>query len=151
MLIYKTGDLFTTHCTTLVNPVNCVGVMGAGLAAEFKRRWLAMFEAYAQACKDQHVCPGRLFIYKHGSPWVLCFPTKIQWQDPSKLEWIELGLKNFAALYTLLEITSIAFPALGCGLGGLAWQDVKPLMDKYLDLPIHIEVYGPDQSSIVLA
>ena len=151
MIIFKKGNLFESECQTLVNTVNCVGVMGAGIAKQFKQKYPKMFEEYRQICK-----PGKYRCLEHGGDlWlytyidlfkekkILCFATKEHWQYPSKLEWIERGLKEFVENYKYWKITSIAWPKLGCNNGKLDWEtQVKPLMIKYLDnINIICEIY----------
>ena len=125
---------------TIVNTVNCVGVMGAGLALEFQLRFPEMERDYVERCNQKRVEVGRPYLYKdYSDPWILNFPTKNHWKYPSKIEWIEQGLKYFSANYQRGGITSIAFPKLGCSNGGLEWEIVSPLMDKYLqDLGIDV-------------
>lgn len=143
MITYTTGDIFTSHMQVLVNPVNTVGVMGKGLAKQFKIRFPLMFEAYKVACDSQDLAIGRLHLYQADDKWVLNFPTKAHWRAQSRLEYIEAGLERFIKIYREEGIHSIAFPMLGCGLGGLDWEiEVKPLMERYLkDLDIPIEIY----------
>ena len=139
------GDIFRSKTTTLVNPANCMGVMGAGLALAFKKRFPAMYIEYHDLCARGQVHPGKPHLFRDISgTQILNLPTKVDWRDPSKLELIEAGLQWFRENYEVKGIGSAAFPALGCGLGGLSWDDVLPLMEKYLgDLPIYIEVYVP--------
>lgn len=138
------GSLFDSDAQTLVNPVNRVGVSGAGLAKEFKKRYPNMHRDYALACKNNAM--GNLRIsWRHPHDAVLCFVTKEHWRDPSRLELIEAGLEEFVRSEWVRNatITSIAFPALGCGNGGLDWLDVQPLMTRYLekvDIPVAIHV-----------
>lgn len=144
MIRFVNGDIFGSGARTLVNPVNCRGVMGRGLALEFKRRWPDMHREYVQRCLSGELRPGRPMLFR-GDPerLILCFPTKNDWRDPSTYEIVEAGLGGLYG-YGHSELGSIAFPALGCGLGGLEWPKVKPLFDKYLgDWPIEIEVYEP--------
>lgn len=144
-LIYITGDILTSSCHCLVNPVNTVGVMGAGLALDFKRAYPHMFEVYKRACDKEQLRPGRIMFYRmKDAEHIIClFPTKQHWRNPSKLEYIENGLRAFTKYYEEWGITSAAFPKLGCGLGGLDWpHHVQPLMERYLgDLNIPIEIY----------
>lgn len=138
---YK-GNLFDSKAQVLVNPVNLNGIMGKGLALEFKKRYPEMFERYRELCKKRKFLPGQLWLYKGSDPWILNFPTKISWCDASDLKLIEKGLIKFRATYESKGITSIAFPKLGCGCGGLDWKEVQTLMEEYLwDLPIVIEIY----------
>lgn len=146
MITYKSGDIFTSDMQTLVNPVNTVGVMGKGLAKQFKIRFPSMFEAYKAACGNHTLGIGDLHLYRADDKWILNFPTKAHWRAQSKLEYIEAGFTRFSEIYQQGEITSIAFPMLGCGLGGLDWKaEVKPLMEQYLkDLNIPVEIYTTD-------
>ena len=144
-MIVKIGNIFESPAKTLVNTVNCVGVMGKGIAQEFKKRYPAMFEEYAQMCEAKAVRPGVPYLYSdlYGAS-ILNFPTKDHWRSPSWLSYITAGLQWFRDNYEGLGITSIAFPPLGCGNGGLSWELVGPLMYSMLaDLPIDIEIYAP--------
>lgn len=121
---------------TLVNPVNCRGAMGKGLAKQFKERYPAMFKAYEQRCAEGKLTVGRLHVWRPGRAgvtWILNFPTKDAWEKPSTLAIIEAGLKRLLEIYQEAEISSIAFPLLGCGEGGLDWVEVQPLMERYLN------------------
>ncbi len=142
MLTYTETTVFNVGAQTIVNPVNCVGVMGAGLALEFQLRFPAMEKDYAERCRQRRVTPGKPYIYKgYESPLILNFPTKNHWKHPSKIEWIQQGLEYFAARYKKGNVTSIAFPKLGCDRGGLDWNQVRPLMEKYLkDLDINVYI-----------
>lgn len=143
MLMYVDGNLFLSPAKVLVNTVNTVGVMGKGIAKDFKYIFPEMFSEYQLRCESKQLSVGRLFLYKSPIKWVLNFPTKIHWRNPSKLEYIEAGLRIFSAGYERSGITSIAFPRLGCGNGELDWdKQVKPLMESYLGkLPIEIFVH----------
>ena len=142
MLRYVRDDIFASPAQTLVNTVNTVGVMGKGIAAEFKRRFPEMFTRYERHCKAGTLTIGKLYLYRSPHKWVLNFPTKQHWRNPSHIEWIESGLQKFVDTYEQQGITSIAFPQLGCGNGGLDWGVVKPVMDRYLkQLPIPIFVH----------
>jgi O-acetyl-ADP-ribose deacetylase (regulator of RNase III) len=140
MLRYTDTTVFNVGAQTIVNTVNCIGVMGAGLALEFQLRFPEMEKNYVERCKQRRVEVGRPYLYKeYVNPWILNFPTKNHWKYPSKIEWIEQGLKYFSANYQRGGITSIAFPKLGCSNGGLEWNTVAPLMEKYLqDLDIDV-------------
>lgn len=149
MLHIIKSSIFDSPAQTLVNTVNTVGVMGKGIAEGFKARYPAMFREYKQLC-DKHVLKiGTLHCWHGPSRWVLNFPTKTTWKMPSKLEYIELGLDTFAENYKRMGIQSISFPPLGCGNGQLDWNEVRPVMLKYLwdlDIPIFMhewfESYG---------
>ncbi len=139
------GDIFASQAQTLVNTVNCVGVMGKGVALEFKKRFPGMFDDYALRCGRRQVKLGEPYLYRDlAGTRVVNFPTKDHWRSPSRLTDIERGLDCFAANYTEWGVTSIAFPPLGCGNGGLEWAEVGPLIyGKLHRLPVPIEVYAP--------
>jgi len=140
------GNIFNTNCQTLVNTVNCIGVMGRGMALECKLRFPEMFIKYKDSCDKKLFKPGYLQIYKNSKPWILNFPTKIHWKDPSKIEYLEEGLKKFQDEYLNKNISSIAFPLLGASLGGLSEELVYETMTKYLEPlnNIDIEIYEYD-------
>lgn len=142
MLKYVEGDLFSSPAQVLVNTVNTVGVMGKGIALEFKKRYPEMFLQYKEKCDKHKLVIGKLMLWYEPDHWLLQFPTKEHWRNPSKLEYIEKGLMAFVRKYADYNISSIAFPKLGCGNGELDWNEVKPLMEKYLkDLPIDVYIY----------
>lgn len=143
MLIYRRTSLLESSAQTLVNTVNCVGVMGKGLAHAFKEREPAMFAAYKRICDDKKLEPGKLWLWRGSGNWVLNFPTKVHWRYPSRLDWVEAGLAKFASAYEAQGITEISFPKLGCGNGNLEWDDVRPLMERYLS-PLPIKIYIHD-------
>lgn len=145
MLTALSGDLFTSRAQTLVNTVNCVGVMGKGIALEFKKRYPAMFEDYAVRCRLKQVRLGEPYLFRDlGGTMILNFPTKGHWQSPSRLKDIDAGLEYFAKHAAGWGVTSVAFPPLGCGNGGLAWANVEPLIYRRLHgLPMAIEIYAP--------
>ena len=147
------GDIFQAKVDLLVNPVNCEGVAGKGLAKQFKERFPRNFKNYRTLCLEGKIRPGHpyLFYDPKNPPLILNFPTKDKWRNPSKLEYIEEGLKSLRTIIQHLKIKSVALPALGCGLGGLNWEDVFPLIQKYLgDLPCKIEIYLlPEQKNVV--
>lgn len=144
-MIIKIGNLFESTAKTLVNTVNCVGVMGKGVALEFKRRYPDMFHDYLQRCNNHEIMPGVPYYYSDlFGVSILNFPTKDHWRSPSRLSYIVSGLDWFRENYKQLGITSIAFPPIGCGNGGLPWSVVGPIMyAKLFDLPIDIEIYAP--------
>lgn len=139
------GDLFASRAQTLVNTVNCVGVMGKGVAFEFKKRWPAMFEDYQRRCERKEVHLGEPYLYRDASGVsIVNFPTKGHWRSSARLADIERGLVRFAAQVGEWGITGVAMPPLGCGNGGLEWSEVGPLIYRKLKgLPIHVEVYAP--------
>ena len=116
--------------------------MGKGVARQFKEREPKMFQAYKRLCDEGKLEPGKLWLWRGTDCWTLNFPTKIHWKNPSKLEWVEAGLAKFVSGYERLAIYQISFPRLGCGNGGLDWDDVRPLMEHYLaPLPIQIFIH----------
>lgn len=142
------GNIFNTKAQTIVNTVNCVGVMGKGIALVFKLRYPLMYDIYRQYCDDHLIDIGKLWLYKSddNAPWVLNFPTKTHWKLPSEYEYIEEGLRKFVDTYKEKGITSIAFPLLGANNGGLDKDKVLDIMHKYLkecDIPIEIYQYDP--------
>lgn len=142
-ITFHGGDLFTANADALVNPVNCVGVMGAGLAKQFKDRDPAMFTFYREQCARGLLQPGRPVLYDQPKPAVILFPTKQHWRRPSQLEWIDQGLGALRELLPVWGLATVAVPPLGAGLGGLAWPEVRDLIVRHLGgLPILIHVYG---------
>lgn len=139
------GNIFESRAQTLVNTVNCVGVMGKGIAKEFKKRYPDMFQDYAEKCRQNQVKPGEPFIYTDllGTS-IINFPTKEHWRSPSKLENIIHGLDIFTKKHKEWGIQSVAFPPLGCGSGGLEWRTVGPVMYQKLSrLDLDVEIYAP--------
>lgn len=142
---YVKGDIFKSKEQTIVNPVNCKGHMGKGLALAFKELYPDMFVVYQEECRTGKLRIGKPTLYSNSIPWVLNFPTKNHWRDPSKLEYIKEGLQFVVANYKQLGIASIAFPKLGAGLGTLSWDEVGPVMVKYLSqLDIDVYIYITD-------
>ena len=142
------GNIFNSSLQTIVNTINCVGVMGKGIALVFKLRYPLMFDIYKKYCDEKYIGIGKLWLYnqQQNAPWVLNFPTKIHWKYPSKMEYIEKGLIKFTETYKEKSITSIAFPLLGTHNGGLEREDVKQMMVMHLskcDIPIEIYDYDP--------
>lgn len=126
-----TGDLLKADVDALVNAVNTVGVMGRGIALQFKTAFPDNFRAYKSACDSGEVRPGKVHIVRLDSGLVVVnFPTKTDWRKPSKLDYIRDGLVDLVAQVQQLGIRSIAVPALGCGNGGLDWMEVKPLIEN---------------------
>lgn len=149
MIEYKTGDILGERSQALVNTVNCVGVMGRGVALQFKKAFPDNFKAYEQACKLGKVVPGTMFVHETNSPtnprFIINFPTKRHWRGNSRIEDIESGLRALVSDLRRLSIESVAIPALGCGLGGLDWNRVRPLIETaFADLPdVHVTVFEP--------
>jgi O-acetyl-ADP-ribose deacetylase (regulator of RNase III) len=157
MITDRTGSIFDSHADALVVPVNCVGVAGKGLALEFKRRWPEWFRAYRAACETRdpgRLIAGRVFAYfvPSGGPWIIALPTKDHWRRPPDLGLINLGLNSLRRwLIANPQVETIAVPALGCGLGGLEWTRVKPLIENWLDLGspgsgVRVLLYEPQES-----
>jgi O-acetyl-ADP-ribose deacetylase (regulator of RNase III) len=150
MIVSAAGNLFESSATVLVNPVNTVGVMGAGLALVFRQKYPAMFADYAAACRRLELPAGGLHLWQSPTgTWVVNLATKQHWKAPSKLEWVEEGLTRLALwLKTLPSDTTVAVPALGCGLGNLRWEEVEPRIVHHLSpLSQRVEVYAPVFSS----
>jgi len=144
MLTYVAGNLFEAPVQTLVNAVNTVGVMGKGIALTFKAIFPEMFREYRTICEREELKVGGLHLWRGPTRYVLNFPTKEHWRNPSKLEYIEAGLRAFVRMYERAGIHSIAFPPLGCGNGELEFSVVRPVMERYLaPLPITVLVYAP--------
>jgi uncharacterized protein YwgA/O-acetyl-ADP-ribose deacetylase (regulator of RNase III) len=145
MVIVKIGNLFDSTAQTLVNTVNCVGVMGKGVALEFKNRFPEMHKDYVARCNAGQVRLGQPYLYPSlVPPGVLNFPTKDHWRSVSRLEDIERGLAYLLAHYKQWGITSLAVPPLGCGQGQLEWRVVGPTLYRYLKrMDIPVELYAP--------
>ena len=146
MIIEKTGNIFTTNCQTIVNTINCVGVMGAGIAYEFRLREPKMFLQYQELCNKKLLDIGMLWIYKNQNQNILHFPTKYDWKFPSKEEYLHKGLQKFVDTYKQKNITSIAFPLLGADKGGIDPEESLSIMHHYLskcDIDIEIWHFDP--------
>lgn len=154
MIEVTRGDILKADAEALVNTVNCVGVMGRGIAAQFKRAYPKNFSTYQQACKRHEVQPGRMLIVETGrlaNPrWVINFPTKRHWRGNSRIEDIDAGLAALVADVRRLGITSIAVPPLGCGLGGLDWAAVRPRIEQaFAALPdVRVLLFEPDGAPV---
>lgn len=140
MIKYFEGSVFNAPVQAIVNTVNTTGAMGAGIALEFALRYPAMFDDYVKKCKKQIIQIGKMDYYNALDKKIVNFPTKQYFKYPSKIEWIEQGLKDFVNTYKRENITSIAFPKLGCANGKLNWTTVTYIMEKYLS-PLDIDVY----------
>jgi O-acetyl-ADP-ribose deacetylase (regulator of RNase III) len=149
---FKKGDILRAEAEALVNTVNCVGIMGRGVALQFKNAFPGNFKAYAAACKRGDVQPGRMFVFETGMlapKYIINFPTKRHWRGKSRIEDIESGLKALAHEIRRRNIRSIALPPLGAGLGGLRWQQVRPLVEEALgDIEgLQVVVFEPNSGS----
>lgn len=140
-----TGNIFTSNCQTLVNTINCVGVMGAGIALECRLRYPEMHEKYVQLCDEGKIGIGMLWVYKAPESWILNFPTKKDWKYPSKIEYLHAGLEKFVNTYKEKGIQSIAFPLLGSDKGGIPRAESLKVMTSYLErTDLDIEIYRYD-------
>ncbi len=151
MIEYVQGDILKADLEALVNPVNCVGIMGAGLALQFKRVYPRNYRIYKKACEQGRVVLGHMFTTARGmyNPrYIINFPTKHHWRDKSEQAMIEAGLCALRDEIKMRNIQSIAVPALGCGLGGLKWKVVKPIINTHLEWPgnVRVDVYEPNGS-----
>lgn len=149
MIKIKTGNIFTSTCQTTVNTVNCTGVMGAGIALEFKLRYPQMFTRYAALCEQKKIGIGKLWLYKDSTAWVLNFPTKQHWRYPTKPDYLRRGLDKFMQTYQARQIQSIAFPFLGASKGGLSEDLSLGIMAEYLNqctIPVEVYRYDPTAS-----
>jgi O-acetyl-ADP-ribose deacetylase (regulator of RNase III) len=152
MIHYTRGNLLDAESQALVNTVNTVGVMGKGIALQFKETFPTNYKEYIDACKSQWLRPGRLLIVKDktllGERIIINFPTKTEWYQKSRYDYIESGLQALAIELQKGKIQSIAIPPLGCGNGGLQWHKVKQLIEKYLVSfsNIEIKIYEPNEA-----
>lgn len=149
MVKLTTGNLLEADVEAYVNAVNTAGVMGKGIALQFKQAYPDMFAAYRQACRAGEVRIGQMFVFERGGPgnprYIINFPTKEDWRAPSRLAYIEQGLTALVAEIRRREIRCIAIPALGSGLGGLDWQEVLPRIRAALEKVPEVEalIYQP--------
>lgn len=145
MITFTQGNLLESGAEALVNTVNTVGVMGKGIALMFKEAFPENFRAYAAACKTGEVQVGRVFVTERpdwvsGARWVVNFPTKKHWRNPSRLEWIDRGLQDLKRFIVESGVRSIAIPPLGSGNGGLDWRQVRPMIEAALGSLPHVDV-----------
>ena len=149
MIELTSGDILKDEADAIVNTVNCVGVMGRGIALQFKNAWPKNFKAYEAACARKELQPGRMFIFETGQlttpRYIVNFPTKRHWRGNSRIEDIESGLVALVSDIESHGIRSIAIPPLGAGLGGLDWDDVRPLIEKHLSplAGVTVRIYEP--------
>ena len=136
MIQYKSGNILTEDAEALVNTVNCVGVMGRGIALQFKNAFPENFKAYAAACKRKEVQPGQMFIFETNTltnpKFIVNFPTKRHWRGKSRIDDVRSGMDALVAELQNRKIRSIAIPPLGSGLGGLNWAEVRSLIKEAL-------------------
>lgn len=136
MIRFTTGDILAEDTEALVNTVNCVGVMGRGIALQFKKAYPENFRAYAKGCERGDVRPGRMFVFETGTltnpHYIVNFPTKRHWRGKSRIDDINSGLKDLVNVIRWRGIRSIAVPPLGCGLGGLEWSNVRSRIENAL-------------------
>ncbi len=144
MAVEKRGNILESEMHALVNPVNCVGAMGRGLALAFRKEYPDMFVDYQQRCSCGIVLPGQPYAFRvNESRIIINFPTKKHWRSPSQIEWIEMGLRQLRESLVDWGVTSIAIPPVGCGLGGLPWSKVhKLILDNLLGV-VPLEIYFP--------
>ena len=153
MIEYTSGDILKCEADALVNTVNCVGVMGRGIALQFKNAFPENFKAYEAACKCEAVQPGRMFVYETGQltppRFIVNFPTKRHWRGKSRIEDIESGLADLVKVICDKGIRSIAIPPLGSGLGGLDWNEVRPRIERALTglADVQLLVFEPSGAS----
>lgn len=154
MIEYKKGNILQEDVEALVNTVNCVGVMGRGIALQFKNVFPENFKAYVHACKKNEVQPGRMFVFKTGRltnpQYIINFPTKRHWRGGSQIEDIESGIAGLVEVIRRYNIHSIAIPPLGSGLGGLDWSIVKPRVEAILQQisDVRVVIYEPQSVSV---
>ena len=144
MIEYKKGDIFHEDVEAVVNTVNCVGIMGRGLALQFKNAYPENFEFYVAACERNEVLPGKMLTFKTGRltnpKYIINFPTKRHWRENSRIEDIDAGLIALTNEIRSLNILSIAIPPLGSGLGGLKWSNVRPRIENSLRSLVNVRV-----------
>ena len=147
--VEASGNLLEADVDALVNTVNTVGVMGKGIALQFKKAFPANFKAYERACKRGDVVLGSMFVFDNGQltapRWIINFPTKGHWRSGSRIADIEKGLDDLVSVIAERGITSIALPPLGCGNGGLSWVDVEPIIRRKLEgSAVAVHLYASD-------
>jgi O-acetyl-ADP-ribose deacetylase (regulator of RNase III) len=150
MIEFRRGDIIREDAEALVNTVNCVGVMGKGVALQFKAAFPANFREYAAACRRGEVVPGKVFVHETGQltnpRFIINFPTKRHWRDKSRIEDIEAGLRSLGQEVAARHIRSVALPPLGCGLGRLDWAEVRELITRELQVlrDVRVVLFEPN-------
>ncbi len=144
MLKTSRGNIFTSDAEAIVNTVNCVGVMGKGIALQSKKAFPQNYDAYEKASKQGEIEPGKMFVFETnqliGPKYIINFPTKRHWRDRSRYEDIAVGLNALAKVICQLNLKSVAIPPLGCGLGGLNWKRIHPMIQETLSLFPEVDV-----------
>lgn len=144
MVIDMHGDIFQSTCQVLGNPVNCIGPMGAGLAKSFRERFKGLEDSWKEHCSSGSAFPGEAYLWPGESRWVANITTKDHWKNPSHLEWISSALESLQGEMDWNKLTSVALPALGCGLGGLLFPDVRDLVHAQFEgSDLRVELYAP--------
>ncbi|AGR71249.1 RNase III inhibitor [Burkholderia pseudomallei] len=149
MIEFTSGDILKDDSEAIVNTVNCVGVMGRGIALQFKNAWPENFKAYEAACKREEVQPGRMFVFDTGQltwpRYIINFPTKRHWRGKSRIQDIDAGLEALVCELRKRDIHSVAIPPLGSGLGGLDWSEVRPRIEvAMMATPdVRVRIYEP--------
>lgn len=152
MIQFKIGNLLESNAQALVNTVNTDGIMGKGIALQFKNQFPNNYKEYVKACKNGSIDIGKLFVFEeetllNGNKLIINFPTKTTWKKPSEYSYIEIGLKNLVEIIKKYKVKSIAIPPLGAGNGGLEWNIVKQLLQQYLEgLDCDIYIYEPNNA-----
>ena len=145
MITISRGNFWDAEVDAVVNSVNCVGIMGKGIALQCKKAFPDNYDAYLKACKRGEVQPGSLFVYEtkqiFGAKYIINFPTKMHWKGPSRYEYLEAGLQALVSVIRDRNIRSIAIPPLGCGLGGLDWAKVRPMIEAALSQLPDVQAY----------
>lgn len=153
MVEYKKGDILQEETEAVVNTVNTKGVMGKGIALQFKERFSENYKQYKKACEAGHVETGKVFVTETGQllnpRYIINFPTKEHWRYPSKMEYIHEGLQDLVRVIKEKNISSIAIPPLGCGNGGLDWNEVKPAIEKALSSFTDLQIILFEPSNVV--
>jgi len=150
MIQFKQANLLESDADAIVNTVNTVGVMGKGIALQFKNQYPNNYKLYATACKAKEVVVGKMFVTEEtsllgGKKIIINFPTKTDWRKPSEYSFIELGLQDLVKVIQERKIKSIAIPPLGAGNGGLDWNRVKAIIEHYLtNVDCNVQIYQPN-------